>query len=95
MLFRSVEDGQQVLVSIDEGLLGGILQTVLADVVLKLFRQLRAWKGCVPDNLGQQLVRLDRFQERRARRPFCLFWCFSHVLYLLPYAGEGNIKILG
>ena len=71
-LLLAIEHRLQILVRIDEGLLFWILQSILADIGPKLFRQLGSWKGLVADNFGELGVRRNRFHECCIRCPLCL-----------------------
>src|SRR5580658_6562925 len=92
-LLLAVEDGLQILVSVDKGPLLCILKSVLADVAPEFFGQLGPGERFIADNLGQFLVRGDRFHEGGVGGAFCFFSCFRHGLLVPLRRGEGNIKI--
>ena len=69
-LLLAAEDGFEVVVGIDLGLLL-VLQAVLLDVGPELLGQLGAGKGLVPDDLGERVVGRDGLHEGRVWCSFC------------------------
>ena len=88
-LIFAVEDGLQVFISIDQGLLLLVLQPMLANVCPKLLGQFGSRKRSSADNFGQQIIRLHRFHEGRAG--FSLgFGVFSHARVVNPHRKDCN-----
>jgi hypothetical protein len=87
-LFPAAEDFPQLIIRVDLGFVGLILEVVTADIVPEFAGDFGPGDRVIPNNSRELFIRLDGLHESGTRLPFSFGFSFSHDLTYIVRWGK-------